>query len=467
MFVGTHWKAASLAPGQHNTVSVSFINAMNYNGLFRICSMTLMPIPDLIDSWLAVSDTVFEFTLHEGILFHNGEILTARDIVASFDYVRNYPYTAHVREGIVYFEAIDDLTIRIDTVEPYALLLHDLAHVGNMIMPKSLIEAGHDFTFSAIGTGPFAFKEYRRGLFMRHMAFENYFDIERSAGLEYIIWKALPDPTHRGIALEISEIDFNVYVTLRDVARLKAHPDIEVRTLASTGHHKLILNNDNPKFSNPYVRRAIGMAIDKESAVLAGMSDMAFPTWASVPTVFQGGTNEGAYSFDPEAARSLLKKLGIDPATLSFTIVANSDERLRTGEVFRSNLADIGIDVTVTIFERGAQIDDFEATFDAFNSLTFLGYVRGVFLSDNIESGSNRGRFRNNDVDDLIRRALATVDNNTRVAIYYDISRAVNESVPHIPTHMAMIARAFNANLAVPEFPPTGALHLNMMYWRD
>ena len=422
-----------------------------------------MPIPDLVCSWEAISDTVFEFTLREGVLFHNGDVLRSHDIVASWIYARNYPYAAAVHERIVHFEAISDATIRIDTVEPHALLFHDLTHTGNMIMPKSLIESGHNFGALAVGTGPFVFQEKRLGNFMHHTVFENYFDTERAARLEYVTWQVLPDALHRGIALEIGEIDFDIYVQRRNVDNYLAHPDIMVSITPGTAHHKLILNHNVPQFQNLYVRRALGMAIDKEAVLLAaGLAELATPTWSQVPTIFEGGTDEGSYSFDPEGARALLAKHGIDPATLSFSIVGTNEERLSMGAVVQTNLADIGVEVTVTSVPIGSAY----AAFGGFNSLTFLGYVRGVFLSESIGS-SNRAYFSNDEVDELIRRAFATMEHDERVVIYHEISRTVNESVPHIPTHMSMVARAFNASLVVPETSPTGALHLNMMYWRE
>ena len=90
-------------------------------------------------------------------------------------------------------------------------------------------------------------------------------------------WRVLPDNTHRGIAPEPGEIDFDVYVTLRSVEALEAHPDIEVRMIGGTAHHKLILNNDLPQFYDYRVRKAPGMAIDKDAVILAGLSGFAIP----------------------------------------------------------------------------------------------------------------------------------------------------------------------------------------------
>ena len=80
LVVGTMLDIPTIAPGRHNAMAGTYMNAMNYNGLFRINSEALMPVPDLVYSVAAISNTVFEFTLHEGIQFHNGEILAAYNI---------------------------------------------------------------------------------------------------------------------------------------------------------------------------------------------------------------------------------------------------------------------------------------------------------------------------------------------------------------------------------------------------
>ncbi|MCL2564663.1 MAG: ABC transporter substrate-binding protein [Defluviitaleaceae bacterium] len=460
-----------VAPGRHNAVAGGYMNSMTHNALFRIHSETLQPVEDLVASWVAISDTVFEFTLHEGVEFHNGEILTAHDVIASFEYVRNYPDARASRESIVYFEAIDDLTVRIDTVEPNALFFLDLTHSSNHIMPASLIAQGHDFNDLPVGTGPFVFEEWRTGDSLHFTNFENHFNRDRAARVEYATWRIIPEGSSRTIALETGEGHFSIYVALPDVARLEAHPDITVATFPGVGHNKLLMNNDLPQFSDPQVRRAMGMAIDKEAVAIVGFEGFAFPVWAQVPMVFPGATDEGTYSFDPEGAAALLAELGVDPGTLGFSIIASNEERRRAGEVFQANLAEIGIPVTIEMNDLATTLSrttdgDYETGFGGFNSASFLGYARGVLHINNID-GSNRSRIRNQELSDLIDQALATIDSQARLPIYEQISRVANEHTGHIPTHMTMNVRAFNANLNVPELSSAGGLNINMMSWNN
>ncbi|MCL2564908.1 MAG: ABC transporter substrate-binding protein [Defluviitaleaceae bacterium] len=469
--VATQNDPPSIAPGRHNATAAGFMNSMNYNGLFRTDAETLLAVPDLVASWRAVSDTVFEFMIYEGIMFHNGEIMTAHDVIASFDYVRNYPDNTPNRGSIVRYEVIDDLTIRIDTDEPNAMLFVDLVHVSNMVMPRSLIESGHDFQAQAIGSGPFVFEEWRTGDSLHHTAFENYFDQERAARIAYTIWRVIPEGASRTIALETGEVDYIVEVASPDIARLEAHPDIEVMISPGTTHNKLLMNNEIPQFSDYRVRRAIAMAIDMDAVLIAGMDGFAIPTNAQVPTIFIGAHEEGTYEYDPEGAVAILAELGLDPATLAFNIVASNEERRRMGEVLQANLADIGIPVTIEMNDLATTLErqfdgNYEASFGGSGFSSLLGYVHGILFSESI-GGPNRSRFRNDEIDDLIREALVTVDANARIPIYEQITRIANENTPHIPTHMSLVVRAFNANLVVPELPATGAVQMNVMYWSE
>ena len=471
IIVATAFEPLSLAPGQHNLIMDAHMNTMHFNGLFRIDANTLLPVPDLVSSWRVLSDTVFEFELHENVYFHDGTVLTAHDVVASWEFVHQFPFTAPARTSIVDFEAVDARTIRIDTGEPNAMLFQQLAHQGNMIMPRHLIEAGNDFEVNPIGTGPFVFEYWRFGDSLHSIAFENYFDTGRAPRVEYVTWRFILGGNSRMLALELGYADF----ALLDVNRptTLTNRDINVAVFPGTSHEKLLLNNDLPQFSNPQVRRALGMAINKEMVSAAGWDGLSFPTWSQVPTVFQGGTDAGVYAFDPQGARAILAELEIDPATLGFNIIASNENRRRMAEVVQTNLAYIGVPVTIErsnldITLRRTRHGDFEAAFSGFNSHSFLGYVRGVLHSDQaVPGGPNSSNFRNAELDALIDQAAITWDADARIAIYEQISRVANENTPHIPMHLHPIARAFDSRLVAPELCSTGALNLNMMWWRN
>jgi len=467
--IATQNEAPSIAPARHNAMAGGYKNLLTHNGLFRVSASNLDPVPDLVESWAAVSDTVFEFTIYDNIMFHNGDNMTAYDIAASLEYVRTTPDARSAHFSIESWEVVDTYTIRLSTGdEPNAQLFADLAHTGNFIMPLSLIEAGHDFNTQPVGSGPFVFEEWRFGDFLRFSAFEDYFDAERSPNVEYTLWRIIPEGAARTIALETGEVDFVVEVAFADVPRLQGESGITVYTGSGAGHNQLLLNTSLPIFEDINVRRAIDMAIDREAIVLAGFNGLAIPTSQQTPPIFDGASSQGLREFDPEAARAILAENGIDPATLSFDIIADNEDRRRMGEVVQSNLLDIGIETTITMNDLATSLSrmtdgDFEAAFAGFTSASLLGFMRSVLTTE--PDRENRSRIDVPEINELVLAAVNVMDTNERNAMLYEASILANEHVGLIPTHMAMIIRAFNSNLVVPEISAVGNMQFNMVFW--
>jgi len=470
IIIGTENEAGTISPGRHGTLAGSFMNAMTHNGLFRQHYSTLDIVPDLVDTYRAISDSVWEFNLRQGVQFHNGDTMTAHDVAASLEYLRRYPYAMAFQGSVVGWEVIDDHTIRLDTGEPNALLFVDLTNHGNFVLPQSLIDSGHDFTAVPIGSGPYRFEEWRSGDFLRFSAFEEYFDTARAPQIQDVTWRIIPEGASRTIALEVGDIHYIVEVSAPDAARLQAHPDIYVHLGMSTQHNHLLLNNELPHFANIHVRRALDMAIDKEAVVIVGMDGLAEPIWNQVPINFGGVSFENENRFDPEGARALLAEHNIDPATLSFELIASNDARRRMAEVIQANMADIGVDVTIvqTDFATFFQVTtdgEYDTAIANFTSASLLTYMFAMLHRDNI-GGLNRNRIDHPELSALIDQAITTVDETARLAVIGEATSIANYHTGMVPLFQAFIARAFSTDLIVPETGGAGELHINMMSWR-
>lgn len=456
----------AIAPARHMSPAGGFMNELTHNGLFRMNYSDLEPLPDLIIDWEAISDTLFEFRLREGVMFHNGEEMTAEDVVASIFYLRTYFEARAYHGSVVGAEVVDRYTFRLDTGVPNAMLFSDLTNQANFILPKSLIEAGHDFTAQPIGSGPFVFDGWRAGESLHFVRFDDYFDDERSANLKYVHWRIIPEGPARAAALEAGEVDYIVEVDFSDVARLRANPNTEVVMIPGTMFNFMRMDNEIPHFENVYVRRAIDMAIDKEAVLIAGMDGFGIPVRENVPTVFAGSSSEGVRGFDPEGAMALLAEHRINPADISFTMLVTGEADRRRGEIIQANLADIGIVMVIETVEsatflNAAKSGYYEAFFDSFMASSLIQFLRHI---------SHINGNRNHMCDELyalIDQAVATIDTEARLAILEEASRAANEHAGVIPMHLGKVIRAFNSNLVVPELSATGAMHLNMVRWAE
>jgi len=470
LIIATENETPSIAPARHNAAAATFKNLMTHNGLFRVDYASLEPVPDLIESWRPISDVLFEFTLRPGIYFHNGDYMTAEDVVTSLHYVKNYPDAQIFQRSIVNAEVVSTYTFTIYTETPNAMLFSDLTHQTNFIMPASAINAGHDFTVDPIGSGPYIFQDWRFGDSLHFRAHQDYFDTARAPRIDEVIWRIIPEGASRTIALETGEIDYIVEVAAPDIPRLQEDPNVALFIGLGTQHNGLYLNNENPMFANLAVRQALDMAIDKDSVVAVGVDGFATPVWSQTPVNFAGVSTEGMNSFDPEGARALLADAGVDPSTISFGIIASNDARVRMAEVIQANLSDIGIETHVVRMDLATFLDvttsgDYESAIANFTSSNLLSYMVGMLHGESV-GGSNRNRIDYPPLTALIDQAIETVDETARLAIFEQATRVANEQTPMVPLFQAMVVRAFNVNLEVPETSATGGNNINMIYWR-
>lgn len=142
--------------------------------------------PMLADSWEVKEDgRVIEFTLREGVKFHNGETMTAKDVVASMNrWLENSSSAAETFDDASFSE-IDDRTVKLEMSQPTATALVVLAYSGGelaSIMPASVIEnIKNDKLTEFIGTGPFQFESWQQDQQIHLKKFKDYSSREEAA----------------------------------------------------------------------------------------------------------------------------------------------------------------------------------------------------------------------------------------------------------------------------------------------
>lgn len=469
--VATANETPSMTVAEHNAVAGSYMNQLTHSGLFTTDAISLAAVPELVESYEAVTDLEWHFKIYEGIKFHNGEEMTADDVVASLYYVKQFPDCEQYQKNIKVIEKVDDYTVKITTDEPYAMLLDDLAHHGNWIMPKSLIDGGNDFNANPIGSGAYQFVKWTYGDSVDFVAFDDYFDTENKPHIKDMTWRTIPEGSSRTIALEAGEVDFIVEVATQDIPRMEADDKITVFMTPGTSHNFMMINNELPEFSNPLVRKALDMAIDKEAIIGVAYDGLAVPAYSQVPTNFQGASTENINSYDPEGAKSLLAEAGVDPASIKFSIICSDDVKRRVGEVIQSSLAEIGIMVELETLDLATYLSvtadgDYQAALGGYTSSNLLSYLNGVWHGASINA-SNKTRTNREDVNNLIDKALVTVDEAERIAIMEECTAILNEHCGQVPTFQPFVVRAYNSKLVVPEIGASGKTPLHKVYWSE
>ncbi|MCI9502621.1 MAG: ABC transporter substrate-binding protein [Hungatella sp.] len=467
LIIVTANETPSVTTNLHNAVAGDYLNKMTHNCLFYM-DEDMGVQPDLVESYENPSDTEWIFKLKQGVKFHNGEEMKAADVKASLELCKTSPDVSLYGTSTGTIEVVDDYTVKITTDGPQSGLLIDLCHHGNAIIPAALIESGHDFNKEPIGTGPYKLTAWNKGESLEFEAFADYFKGEPS--IKKVVWKVIPEGSSRTMALEAGEADLIVEVENTDLSRLEDNSNITVFNEGSTSHNFMMINNEKAPFDNLSFRRAIAAAIDKEAIIQVALNGAGTVADSMVPDCFPGTTNEKAPSFDVEQAKAYFAESGLNAADCGFAIICSDDTKLRVGQVIQSCLKEnLGIDVTLESMDLATYLDvtatgDYQAALGGYTANSLLAYAQGVYHSASINA-SNKTRTNEPEIDALIEKIQATVDQAENEKVVTEFNLAINDLCPQIPLYMKNNVRAYDSGLSGFNLNAGGNTYYDWMSW--
>lgn len=355
--VGLPGDAKALDPHQSvDNMSFSVLKQLN-EPLVTMDSKTKEIVPVLAEKWEILDPTTYKFTLKKGVKFHNGDELTAEDVVFSFKRI-NDPKSFYGKSKGKYidpegYEILDKYTLIIKTVSPSAGWLGGMRHpYANILSKRAVEEAGEEYFRNPVGTGPFKFKNWVKGEKIELERFDDYHG--KKANFKNLTFLVLPDDSSRVIALETGKVDFIYGVPPNDIERLNGMPRTKVVEVPGLILMHMFANTQKKPMSDPRVRKAIELAINKDAygqVVYQGRYIPSVGPILPVSNFFPEGAQP--YPYDPAKARELLKEAGYPDGFTAKLWIGNFPDRVSGATVIQSMLAEVGIKVEVTVYEAG------------------------------------------------------------------------------------------------------------------
>ena len=446
----------------------TFLSEFFFNALVRF-NQEMDLTPEIATSWSVSDDGMtWRFAIRKGILFHDGEELTAEDVLFTYNSVLDPELESPLasRFGVVdRFEASGKYEFVIVLREPYAPIISLLMLE---ILPKHLLDAGEDqwdeYGLAPVGTGPFVLSS-RGSSELTLSAFDDYF--EGRPYLDSIIVRTLPDrrmawsELMQGNVDIMRDLDLDDYRIIADDARFQDYSYLDVF------YYTMLLNLNDPLLADAEVRRAIDLCIDRGDIIHDTLEDWAVAT--SGP--FRPGTwpyNEEiiAAAYDPDQARTILAGLGWRDTDGDSILDKNGDE------LSISLLVDSGDDLKVAVaqrikwqlFKSGIKVEvEFLGLQDLFQQRLFPGNFQSVLLQFNAGGDpdtpthsfwhssqigrSNLTSYRNDEVDRLIDLGKVTIDIDERRQIYHKIHEMIAGDRPALFLFVRKIYIAATAKL--------------------
>jgi len=467
--VAVNAEPPSLGTCDHDSLSAIYINLLTYNFLYKIDHKTLKPVPDLAESYTIDNSGVeWTFKLRQGVKFHDGSELTADDVVASINNAKKFPGSIVYTGSMAKVEAVDKYTVKITTAGPYANLLYDLGYHYNFILPKKLIESGHDFKTKPIGTGPYKLVEWSFGNQLILEKNKDYFNKDEMPSINKIVWRIIPEGTSRTIALQAGEVDLVYQVETADIKKLKEDKNIGLAEIKSVDNYFLSFNKKVAPFNDVNLRKAVNSAIDRDAIIKGALNGYAVPSISSVPMGYWGSWDKNAEGYDMEKAKKYMAAWGGDPSTIKMSILCSTEERVRIATIIQSSLAQIGITVKIesmdyaTMMKRRAE-GNYATLISSWSPSNILTYVQR-YHSDTAKS--DPGAVGTPEVDALVKKAASTIDENARLEIIHQIVEKENDLIPQAYLYQPILFRAYNANLDGIEASATGYMALHKAFWK-
>ena len=467
--IATANEPPTLHPYLHSAVAATYMNYLTHDYFLRTNVETLEPEPGVITSWENPSDTEWIFTIRDDVYFHNGDKLTAEDMVASMEYAReNEAYTSNYSQFWESVEVLSETQFKVTTKTVYAKTLYDMS--SHKILSKKLIEEGNDFNANPIGTGPYKFVEWKLGDSITFVANEEYWD--GAPAIKNMTWRIIPEGSSRTIALEAGEIDAIIEVETNDLARLEEDSNVQIVEKPGTSFSWLILNNEKAPFDNQDFRHFMNCAIEKDALVAVALNGAGTGNYTQTPVVFAGGAaTEIPDSYDLEKAQEYLDKSGIDPKTVVFSCICSDDVKRRCGEVIQANLAEFGVTMNLESMDLATYLStasegNFEACIGGYTTSNMMNFMEGKFTSGMI-GGSNWTRTNDPKIDELYTKATKILDDEERNAVLTELANYVNEICPQVPTYGANVTRAYNSDLQGIKLSATGTLYWQYVSWGE
>ncbi len=259
-------------------------------------------------------NTALQITLPPGVMFHNGDSLTAEDVKFTIEGLLDPSLGSWLRgflgqAGVTGATVVDPLTVKITTGGFHNLLIPALTYVD--ITPKSM---GTDLARqNPVGSGPFKFVDWVPNDRITLARNDQYWDQSRFPALEGIVFKPVTELQTRLSQLLAGNVDMVYDFSLQEAPRMQADSRAVVTVVPPADQMFVAyLNMRKPPFDNMYARQAIGWALDRQGFIdgfLAGLGRVSTSPftpahWAYEPSI------ETTYGYNPDTVAQLLEQAG-------------------------------------------------------------------------------------------------------------------------------------------------------------
>lgn len=405
-------------------------------------------VPELALEWEQVDDTNWQFTLREGVEFHDGTPFNAETAAAGLNYVLDPDNAFPMRTFLgpdVTASAADEYTLNVETASPDPILPTRLYFV-TLPSPTQIEEDPEAYETNPIGTGPYRFDSWDRGRSIELVANEDWWGIDSDDAMgEQQVARATyvfrPETEVRTGMLSSGEADLAPRITSEqcaDAPKCKSTPTVETVILR--------MDTPHPTLADERVREAIALAINKDQImedILGGGETVG----QIVGPATVGYADLEPFPYDPERAAELVSEAAADgvDVTVPLNVTAREGFILRANEVVQviaQELQGIGLTgATSEMLETAAFEEQWTIGYDNIPKdrawvglqqhgqelMDYAGSIGGYYSCDGATSA-----YCDQTLEGMYSQAVTATGDERQEALA-EIAEYVYETVPVVP----------------------------------
>ena len=408
----------------------------------------------------------YTFFIREGVRFHNGQTVSAADVVYSINRCADASGGAPLVAAFSVIEevkAVDEMTVEI-TIK--AADLDFLSYLTEAIVPD-----GYDKLATApMGTGPFRYVSRSPQENIVIEKFDEYWG--EGAALDKVTYKIYEDSTALVMALKGGAIDLCAHLTSAQVAQLdEKHFQILEDTMKLV--QAVYLNHKAKPFDNEKVRQALCYAIDRQQImdfVAGGRGTAVGSSMYPAFTKYFMPELVDYYKYDPAKAKDLLAKAGYPNGfDMTITVASNNKPHVDTAEVVAQQLRAIGVNVIIQQVEWQTWYDEtykgrnYQATIVGLDASNMT--ARAMLERFTSTSSKNFTNYNNPAYDALFQQAVTATDDAAQTAVYKDMQKMLTETAANLYIQDLCDLVVMRHDMTGLNFYPTFVMDLSTVSW--
>lgn len=446
----------------NSTLQMGMVTSKVMEGLLSY-DLNMNPQPLLAESWSKSADGLsYTFKLRQGVKWHDGRPFTSADVAYSLMSLWKpiHPRGRSTFSKVTSVETPDSHTVvlRLSGVTPQ--LLSALSSYESPVVPKHVFDgkdvASNPAVNAPVGTGPFMFKEWKKGNYILLEKNPNYWQAGKPY-LDKIVFRVINDASSRAAALESGEVQLAGLspVPLNDVARLAKLPHLAVETRGyeyMSPVYMIEFNMRKGPLADPKVRQAFAHAIDRTALTRIVWFGFGVPAISPVPSTikaFHAPPADVQYQYDLKKAELLLDEAGFKRGAdgkrfkISHDFLPLGTDYQRTAEFLKQQLARVGIEVEIrsqdlpTYYRRIFTDYDFDTTSGYYGA--FPDPVQGLqrlYWSKAAAKGvvfTNATGYNSGKMDAILEGAQSENDLKKRFGMFADMQKLAMTDLPVLP----------------------------------